>query len=185
MKQQTQKVKHTETITEQLERNQHTQTQMRIRPHETFSSDSVASADQNVTFKLHGSHSRVGFQMEELVHNTSNHSDSALEWKETIQLQTFPNYCPDFKCWRDVAKSKSGRRVQGAPERDHSRDTKLASFSPTSSEPRQAFMVEGPAGSFYCSKAHTGGLGPQTVLSDSFIMNGATRAKKDFSSLFI
>lgn len=92
------KIKDVKATTEQLEKTQHTQTQMKIRPQETLSPDSGASADQNVTFKLRGSHSRVGFQMEELVQNTSSHSESALEWKETIQLQAFPNYCPDFKC---------------------------------------------------------------------------------------
>lgn len=73
------KIKDVKATTEQLEKTQNTQTQMKIRPQETLSPDSGASADQNVTFKLCGSHSRVGFQMEELVQNTSSHSESALE----------------------------------------------------------------------------------------------------------
>lgn len=154
---------------------------MKIRPHENLPPDSAAAADQNVTFKLHGSHSRAGFQMEELVHNTSSHSDRALESEETIQLHRFPNYCPDFKCWREAAQSKGGRGAPSAPERGHSRDATLVS----SAEPGGACRLDGPAGGVYCSKTPPGRLGPQAVSSDSFTGDRTTRAKKDVSSLFI
>lgn len=95
---------------------------MKIRPHETPSSDSAASANQNVTFKVHGSHSGVGVQMEELVHNTSSHSASAFGWKrdnaasgisKLLSWLQMLESCSQIEKWEKSSRCTWARSWQG------------------------------------------------------------------------
>ena len=134
---------------------------------------------------LRGKHSRVGFQMMELVHDKARSSERALKWKrgnpapdisKLLSWLQMVVKCSQIKGWEKSSKCTGENTYQGC---------QLGRFFSISSELGQACMMNGPARGFYCSKSHTGRRGPQAVLSDSFITHDATGAKKDFSCRFI